>query len=109
MHFTVFGGVGNLIRVFGGVVCSQEYRCHNTFLANIRKNCDLTRVYFTIRLLANLSLAIDEARIVKRIVSLSDDLRKMENMPEKAERAKYMRSEISNLEDQLIEIRAQVS
>ncbi len=63
----------------------------------------------TKRLLANLSLAIDEAMIVKRIVSLSDDLRRMGNMPENAERVRYMRSEISNLEDQLAEIRGQVS
>ncbi len=63
----------------------------------------------TKRLLANLSLAIDEARIVKRIVSLSNDLRRIENMPEYAERVRYMRREISNLENQLIEIRKQVS
>ncbi len=63
----------------------------------------------TKRLLANLSLAIDEAMIVKRIVSLSDDLRRMENMPENAERVRYMRNEICNLEVQLAEIREQAS
>jgi len=63
----------------------------------------------TKRLLANLSLAIDEARVVKRIVNLSDDLRRMENMPEQVERVRYMRSEISNLEYQLAKIREQVS
>jgi len=59
----------------------------------------------TKRLLANLSLAIDEAMLVRKIVSLSDQIRKTENQPDKADRIQFLRKEVLNLEDQLSSVR----
>jgi len=61
----------------------------------------------TKRLLTNLSLAIDEARIVRNIVDLSDNLRRIEYSPDSISRASYLRREIANLESKLNELRAQ--
>ncbi len=55
----------------------------------------------TKRVLENLSLAIDEARAVRRIVELSDNLHRIEYQPELSSRAKFLRSEIAALELQL--------
>ena len=61
----------------------------------------------TKRLLTNLSLAIDEARIVRNIVDLSDNLRRIEYSPDSISRVKYLRKEIANLELELSELRMQ--
>lgn len=59
----------------------------------------------TRRLLINLSLAIDEARIVRNIVDLSDNLRRIEYSPDSISRVAYLRKEIVNLESQLADLR----
>ena len=61
----------------------------------------------TKRILANLSLAIDEARLVRDIVSLSDQLRLIEFLPEQADRARFIKKNIINLEGQLSDVREQ--
>jgi len=63
----------------------------------------------TKRLLANLSLAIDEAMLVRKIVSLSDQIRKTENQPDQADRFQFLRKEVLNLEDQLSSVRKQAT
>lgn len=60
----------------------------------------------TKRLLTNLSLAIDEARIVRNIVDLSDNLRRIEYSPDSTSRVAYLRKEIGNLELKLSDLRA---
>lgn len=62
----------------------------------------------TNRLLANLSIAIDEAKIVRSIVEYSDHLRKIEYVPEAAKRAQFIRNEIVRLESKLSQTRDQV-
>lgn len=59
----------------------------------------------TSRLLNNLSLAIDEARIVRNIVDLSDNLRRIEYSPDSTARIAYLRKEIENLESKLAALR----
>ncbi len=59
----------------------------------------------TKRVLENLSLAIDEARTVRRIVELSDNLHRIEYQPELSGRVRFLRSEIAALEVQLAETR----
>ncbi len=59
----------------------------------------------TKRLLTNLSLAIDEARIVRNIVDLSDNLRRIEYSPDSISRVGYLRREIDDLESKLSELR----
>jgi uncharacterized coiled-coil DUF342 family protein len=59
----------------------------------------------TRRLLTNLSLAIDEARIVRNIVDLSDNLRRIEYSPDSTSRVAYLRREIDGLESKLSELR----
>ncbi len=59
----------------------------------------------TKRVLANLSLAIDEARAVRRIVELSDNLHRIEYHPELSSRAIFLRNEIAELELQLAKTR----
>ncbi len=63
----------------------------------------------TRRLLDNLSLAIDEAMLVRKIVSLSDQVRRIEYLPEQSDRVLFLKREILNLEDQLSDVRRQVS
>ena len=57
------------------------------------------------RVLANLSLAIDEARLVRQIVSISDNLRRIENLPEEESRVNFLRKEMIRLELDLSETR----
>ena len=59
----------------------------------------------TKRLLANLSLAIDEARILRNIVDLSDNLRRIEYSPDSTSRVAHLRREIADLESKLSELR----
>ncbi len=58
------------------------------------------------RLLANLSLAIDKS-LVRKIDSLSDEVRRIEYLPEQTGKVQYLKKEISNLEAQLSDVRAQ--
>lgn len=55
----------------------------------------------TRRLLDNLNLAIDEATLVRKIISLSDQLRKIENTPDQAQNAQFIQKEIDHFEDKL--------
>ncbi|MCP4432685.1 MAG: hypothetical protein GY806_17060 [Gammaproteobacteria bacterium] len=57
------------------------------------------------RVLANLSLAIDEARLVRRIFNIEDNLRRIENLPEESGRVSYLRSEAAKLQIKLAETR----
>lgn len=57
------------------------------------------------RILANLSLAIDEARLVRKITDREFDLKRIENLPEQSGTARFLRSEITQLEIQLAETR----
>jgi hypothetical protein len=59
----------------------------------------------TKRILANLSLAIDEARLVRKISDIEDNLRRIENLPEQSGTASYLRGEIAQLELKLAETR----
>ena len=59
----------------------------------------------TSRLLNNLSVAIDEARIVRNIVDLSDNLRRIEYSPNSTSRIAYLRKEIEDLESKLAALR----
>jgi hypothetical protein len=61
----------------------------------------------TKRILANLSLAIDEAQLVREIVSLSDQLRAIEYLPEQADRVRFIKKKIINLEGRLADVREQ--
>ena len=57
------------------------------------------------RVLANLSLAIDEARLIRRISGITDNLRRIENLPEESGRVCYLRNEAAKLEIKLSETR----
>jgi len=65
----------------------------------------LSKPESTKRLLANLSLAIDEARIVRNIVQLSDNLRRIEYSPDSTSQVAYLRREIDKLELKLTNVR----
>lgn len=60
----------------------------------------------TKRLLEKLNLAIDEARLVRKIVSLGDQLRKIENQPGENDRVQSLQQEIDHSEDQLVILRS---
>jgi len=62
----------------------------------------------TKRILANPSLAIDEAQLVREIVSLSDRLRAIEYLPEQANRVRFIKKNIINLEGRLSDVRERV-
>ena len=62
----------------------------------------------TDNLLANLSIAIDEAKIVRSIVQYSDHLRTIEYVPEAAKRAQFIRNELERLESKLSQTRNQI-
>ena len=59
----------------------------------------------TKQLLAKLNLTIDEARLVKKIVALSTELRVIENMSDKILRVRNLNREIAGLEDELYQVR----
>lgn len=63
----------------------------------------------TKRILANLSLAIDEAQLVREIVSLGDQLRVIEYLPEQADRVRFIKKSIINLGNQLSDVRERAS
>jgi hypothetical protein len=63
----------------------------------------------THRLLANLSVAVEETKIVRSIVEYSDQLRKIESVPEAAKRAQFIRDEIVRLESKLPQNRDQIT
>lgn len=60
----------------------------------------------TNQLLANLNLAIDEARIVRKIVDLGDHLRRIENRTDEIDKARFLQHEIDHSEDQLVVLRS---
>lgn len=57
------------------------------------------------RVLTNLSLAIDEARLVRRINAINENLRRIENLPEESKRVSFLRGELAKFEDKLNETR----
>ncbi|MFT5506576.1 MAG: hypothetical protein ACI845_000237 [Gammaproteobacteria bacterium] len=59
----------------------------------------------TDRLLSNLKLAIDEARLVRMIVCASDQVRKLETTNNRSKRISYLTREIDYLEEQLATVR----
>jgi len=59
----------------------------------------------TLRLLSNLDSAIDEAKLVRQLVNLSDNLHKIQAMPNQSGRIEFLRKEISTLEDRLANLR----
>jgi len=59
----------------------------------------------THRLLTNLDSTIDEAKLVRQIVSLSDCLRKIEDMPNQTSRIEFLRAELTTLESRLANLR----
>ncbi len=59
----------------------------------------------TTHLLDNLSLAVDKARLVRKIISLSDSLKLVERMPKQSNRIGFLKSELMELEQKLAEIR----
>ena len=63
----------------------------------------------TRRVLANLGLAIDEAMLTRRIVALSDNLKRIENIPEQANRTQFLRQELLVLQDSLNDIRSKAT
>lgn len=60
----------------------------------------------TKRLLTNLNLAIDEARLVRKIVKLGDQLRRIENQSEEIDRVRFLQQEIDHSEDKLVVLRS---
>ena len=63
----------------------------------------------TDRLLACLSLAIDEARLVREILQAKDHAHKLESSPAFAHRLLYLNREIELLEDKLEKVRGQAN
>ncbi len=59
----------------------------------------------TRRLLTNLDSTIDEAKLVRQIVSLSDNLCKIEDMPNQTSRIEFLRTKVSTLESCLANFR----
>ena len=63
----------------------------------------------TKRILANFSLAIDEAQLARKIVGLSDEIRRIEYLSEHADRVRFLRKELINRENQLSDVRDRAS
>jgi hypothetical protein len=59
----------------------------------------------TKRILENFSLVIDEAQLVRKIVGISDQIRRIENLPEQADRVRFLRKELINRENKLSDVR----
>ena len=59
----------------------------------------------TKHLLAKLNRAIEEARLVKEIVALNDELHRIEYLSEQADRVRFIRKSIINLEGRLSDVR----
>ncbi len=57
------------------------------------------------RLLANLSSTIDEAKLVRKIVALHDNLRLIGEIPNQSSRIEFLQNEITELEKKLAAIR----
>lgn len=60
----------------------------------------------TKNLLAKLNLAIEKARLVKEIIALNDELHRIEYLPEQADRVRFIKKKIINLEGQLADASA---
>ena len=58
----------------------------------------------TTHLLDNLSLAVDKARLVRKIISLSNSLKLIQRMPKQSNRIGFLKSELLELEQKLSEI-----
>ena len=61
----------------------------------------------TNRLYENLILAIEETRLVRMIISTSDQVRKIETTGEPSINTQLLREEVSKMENQLKDIRTQ--
>ncbi|MCP4187614.1 MAG: hypothetical protein GY763_08440 [Gammaproteobacteria bacterium] len=60
----------------------------------------------TKRVMATLGLAIEETMLARRISALSDNLYRIQNLPEQRDRARFLRQELLIMEESLIDIRA---
>jgi hypothetical protein len=60
----------------------------------------------TDRLLLNLKLAIDEAKLVRMIVCASDQIRKLETTDSRSKRISFLTREIAYLEERLETVRS---
>lgn len=69
----------------------------------------LLETSYTNHILENLNQVINEAILVRKIVRLSDQLRGIEVKPEQADRTRFIRDEIADLEAQLSEIRSKAN
>ncbi len=81
------------------VLTKEEVMSHSELLAEPTS---------TQRLLAKLNQAIDEARLVKKILSLNDELRIIENMRDEVLKIYFLKSKISALESELWTVRNQM-
>ena len=59
----------------------------------------------TKKLLADLDSKVDEAKLVRRIITLRDSLRLIMEMPNQGNRVDFLKNEITELETYLAEIR----
>ena len=66
----------------------------------------LTESTSTRYLLSNLNLAIDEARLVREILELNDQLQEIEPRHDAMEEAQILQKEIDHREDQLVVLRS---
>lgn len=62
----------------------------------------------TSQLLNNLSLAIDETKLVRAIDSMENDIYKIESVSGPSKRTRFLRAQISCLQTQLVELRKRV-
>lgn len=63
----------------------------------------------TRNLMANLSLAIDEAMLARKISGLHDQLHRIKNQPEHRARVRFIKHELVRLDSDLAEIRETAS
>ena len=63
----------------------------------------------TLQLVTNLNLAIDEARLVRKIMDMNSQARNIESTIGPSTRTRLLREEVKNLESQLTYIRNQKS
>lgn len=61
----------------------------------------------TIRLLSNLDLAIDEAKMVREAVNHCDQIWKIESASGPSKRTQFLRQEVARLEAQIVLVRSQ--
>ncbi len=56
-------------------------------------------------IMANFSLAVDEAMLTRKISGLQEQLRRIRNKPEHRSRTRYLRQELARLDNVLADVR----